>query len=419
MLRRVCSAIAVPVLVVLAGFWGHYLTEHGSRLLLGAAPFFGTRDVRVGLGTPLAVVLALLVVAYGPRVARDLSWTWLPWVTVASATGWALCLALVDGTRGITHPLTTPDEYLHDLPRVHDVTGFLSGFVSHINTFGGPDPWTTHVAGHPPGMLLLLAGMREVGLGGAWPAALLCVVVGSSSAAAALLTVRRVVDEATARAAAPYLVLLPAAVWVAVSADAVFLGVSAWGIALLACPGILRPLLGGVVLGLGLMLTYGLVTLGVLAVVVLLLKRRLLPLLVAGAGTLTVLGVFALLGFDWVDGLQQTLIRYRAGAGGYRPYGYFVVTNLVVFSAAVGPAVVAALTALDKRDRLTWLVGGALAGVLAADLSGKAKAEVERIWLLFTPWVAVAAARLERPRVWLGVQAVSGLAIQSLVLSKW
>jgi hypothetical protein len=418
-LRRVSSAVAVPILVVVSGVWGSYLTRHGSRLLLGAPPFFGHYAVRVDVGTPLAVLVGLAVVLRGPDLAQRLSWRWLPWVSVAVASAWAFSLALVDGPGGVRRPLTTSDEYLHDLPRVQDVTGFLSRFVAHINTHGGPDAWTTHVAGHPPGMLLLLAGLREIGLSGPWPAAVFCVLVGSSAAAAVLVTVRNVVDEVAARAAAPYLVLLPAAVWVAVSADAVFLGVSAWGIAVLSGAGLKRAALGGLLLGCALMLTYGVVTLGLVPLSVLLVRRTLLPVVVAGAATALVLAVFAALGFNWFDGLSETLIRYHAGAGGYRPLSYFVVTDLVVFAAAVGPAVAAGLWTLDRRDRLSWLVGAALIGILLADASGKAKAEVERIWLMFTPWVALAAVRLDRPRLWLGVQAAAGLTIQTVLVSKW
>jgi hypothetical protein len=405
----------VPLSVVACVLWGRQL----HQLALDAPPFVGHWDLRVGLGTPIAALLGLLVVGQGPRLAQQLSWRVLPWVTTVGAAAWSVSLALVDGTRGIRQPLTSRDEYLHDLPRVHDVTGFLSHFVEDINTYGGPHPWTTHVAGHPPGMLLLLAGLREIGLGGPWPAAVLCIAAGSSAAAAVLVTARRIAGEDAARAAAPFLVVLPAAVWIAVSADAVFLGVSAWGIALLAGTGLRRAAAGGAVMGASLLLTYGLLTLGVLALTVLLVRRRLLPLLVAAAATGAVVGGVALLGFRWWDGLSETLIRYSAGAGGYRPYSYFVVADLAVFAVAVGPAAVAGLVGLGRRDRLAWLVAAAGLGLLLADASGKAKGEVERIWLPFGPWIVLAAARLDRPRVWLALQAVTGLTVQTVLLSKW
>lgn len=415
MLRRLSLAASVPVAVLLCTLWAHQLTREGYRLNLKSPPFVGHADVRIGVGTPLAVLLAVLVVGWGPQLAQRASWRGLLLLTYAGSIGWAVSLALVDGAdRGLRQPLTSPDEYLHDVPRIHDVTGFLGDFASHVVV--GPGQWATQVSGHPPGLVLLLAGLREIGLGGPWPAAALVVLAGCSASVAVLLTVRAVADETAARLCAPFLVLLPAAIWIAVSGDALFLGVSAWGI---ACLAIGRPLLGGLLLGTGLMLTYGLLTLAPVAVGVLLMRRRPRDVLVAAAGVLAVVGVFAALGFWWLDGFHQTLIRYSQGAGGYRPFFYFVVANLVVFAVAVGPAAVAGLLALQRRDRLSWLVLLGLLCVLLADVSGKSKAEVERIWIIFAPWVAIAAARLDRPRLWLAVQAATGLVVESTLLSKW
>jgi hypothetical protein len=417
-LRRVLAAGAVPVLVVVCAVWGTYLGRHGSDLDLASPPFVGHVDPRVGIGTPLAVLTALLVIGLKDRLV-ELPWRRLLLTVTAAAVLWSVSLALVDGPEGLRDPLLSRDQYLHDLPRVHDVTGFLHGFVSHITAHPGQVRWTTDVAGHPPGMMLLLAGMRELGLTGPWPAAVLCVVAGSSASAAALVTVQRLVDEGTARRAAPFLALLPAAVWVAVSADALFLGVSAWGIACLAGSSRRSALAGGLLMGAALVLTYGALTLGVLAATALLWRPRWSRIALAAAGPVVVLGLFALGGFWWWDGLQETLVRYGQGAGGYRPYGYFLVADLVVLSVAVGPAAVAGLTALHRRDRLGWLVAAGLLAVALADVSGKSKAEVERIWLLFVPWVAVATARLDRARLWLGVQALTGLVVQTVLVSKW
>jgi hypothetical protein len=49
------------------------------------------------------------------------------------------------------------------------------------------------------------------------------------------------------------------------------------------------------------------------------------------------------------------------------------------------------------------------------------KAEVERIWLPFVPWVLVATAALPRPerRAWLTLTVTAGLALQLLVRMPW
>jgi hypothetical protein len=63
----------------------------------------------------------------------------------------------------------------------------------------------------------------------------------------------------------------------------------------------------------------------------------------------------------------------------------------------------------------------AAVAVLAADLSGLSKAEVERIWLPFAVWFAAGAALLPEAarRHWLTVQAVTALAVNHLLLTAW
>jgi methylthioxylose transferase len=104
---------------------------------------------------------------------------------------------------------------------------------------------------------------------------LLCILVGSSAAVAVAVTLRALGAEATARATLPFGVLLPGVIWIGVSADGLFAGVLAWGVALLAL-GAARPrfdilaaavsLTGGLLLGATLFLSYGLVLAGLLPV---------------------------------------------------------------------------------------------------------------------------------------------------------
>ena len=66
----------------------------------------------------------------------------------------------------------------------------LRGFAGRILDFQ-PDSWTTHVAGHPPGALLVFVGLDRIGLGGGGWAATVCVLVGALVAVAVPVTVRR------------------------------------------------------------------------------------------------------------------------------------------------------------------------------------------------------------------------------------
>jgi len=65
------------------------------------------------------------------------------------------------------------------------------------------------------------------------------------------------------------------------------------------------------------------------------------------------------------------------------------------------------------------IVVAAMAAVLLADLSGMSKAEVERIWLPFAVWAALACADLPHPRRWLAAQAVLALLVNHLLLTVW
>ncbi len=71
--------------------------------------------------------------------------------------------------------------------------------------------------------------------------------------------------------------------------------------------------------------------------------------------------------------------------------------------------------------RWQWLPLAAAVAVVAADVSGLSKAEVERIWLPFGVWLVAGAAALPAPghRGWLAVQAATALAVNHLLLTPW
>src|SRR4029078_3738558 len=122
-------------------------------------------------------------------------------------------------------------EFLADVGRVHGFGSLVSTFLDSVPV-GSPGQWATHVAGHPPGALLSVALLSAMGLGGAGWAAVLCIAGGAAAVPAVLLVVREVAGEEIARRATPFLVITPAAIWIATSADAFYMGVSAWAVAL-------------------------------------------------------------------------------------------------------------------------------------------------------------------------------------------
>ncbi|MEU7905741.1 hypothetical protein [Actinoplanes sp. NPDC049118] len=433
-------------LVALASVVGGALYLAGRPVRAASAPFTAAWLPHVGPGTPLALCVAGLVAWHGPRLARVLGWRRLMVAGYAAAAAWILSLALVDGwQRGLAGRLVTRHEYLSEVARVTDVPALLRGFTGRILDFQ-PDSWTTHVAGHPPGALLVFVALDRVGLGGGAWAALACVAAGALITVAVPVTIRALGDEDAARTAVPFLVLFPGAIWIGASADGLFAGVTATGVALLAVALTRRQLCtgmaAGALLAAGLYLSYGLTLIIVPALAVVLLARRTgrLPWRTIGATVsagVTVVVAFTLAGFWWLDGYRLVVARYYQGVASDRPYAYWVWANLALVVACAGPvaavilrraAVRADPAALLRRPsrllRLEPFVLLPLAGlfaILAADLSGLSKAEVERIWLPFAIWLPAGAALLPPPtrRGWLLTQAATALLINHLLLTTW
>jgi hypothetical protein len=431
----VVAGLLAAGLFAAAAVTGAVLGLSGRPVHAGVAPLFGHWLPHFGPGTPAACVIAVLVVWHGPAVAARLAWRPLLAGGYAAAVAWTLALALVDGPqRGLAGRLTTPYEYLSEVPGVTSVPAMLAEFAGRI-VDGGPDPWTTHVAGHPPGALLVFVGLDRVGLGGGGWAALVCVLAGGAVAVAVPVTLRVLAGESAARAALPFLVLFPGAVWIGASADGLFAGVAATGIACLAV-GLTRPsapsaFAGGVLLASCLYLSYGLVLMASVAAAVVLLARRWRPLFWAVAGAVAVVAAFTVAGFWWLDGYGLVRQRYYQGLASARSYGYWVWANLAALAACAGPAAFAVVRRAVGAEAWRGAVAGArgravtvlplaaFAAVLAADLSGLSKAEVERIWLPFAVWLPAGAALLPHPRSWLAVQAATALLVNHLLLTGW
>ncbi|MBF6299478.1 hypothetical protein IU459_18295 [Nocardia amamiensis] len=403
-----------------------------AKLYAGTAPIFGDWLPHAGWGTVPAAAVATLVVTWGPALAQRLPWRRLLVTAGSAAVAWAFSLAMVDGwQRGFAGRLTDPNEYLHEVGGVTDIPVMLRAFSGRILDFQ-PDSWTTHVSGHPPGALLFFVVLDRLGLGGGTWAGLVCMVIGCSAVVAVAVALRALGAEHRARAALPFLVLAPAALWIAVSADAMFAGVTAWAVALLAiaCRPGGSPVAGvsaGVLFGFGIYLSYGLVLMAIPAAAVLLSSRTAKPLLLAAAGALAVAAGFTLAGFWWLDGYHLVVERYYQGIAAERSYAYWWWGNLAATVCAVGLATCAAArralawTRLRALEPASLLVGAGLCAVLAADISGLSKAETERIWLPFDMWLLVATAFLPRftARAWLGVQALGTLLVAHLILTNW
>ena len=438
------TAAAGILLIVAACLIGAAIQRSDGTLNVPWPPLQAFWRPHWGPGTPAAAVVAAACVAYGPRLAARLAWRTLLLATWATAMAWTWSLALIDGwQRGVAGRLTTSFEYLSQIDRFAHVHAALRGFTQHILSTQ-PQPWTTHIAGHPPGAVLTFVALDRIGLGGGAWASAWCITVGGSAAVAVLLAVRALGDEPTARRAAPFMALSPAAVWIGASADGYFTAVVAWGLALLAlagtravrAPGV-AALAAGLLLGFAGYLSYGLVIAAVAVLAVLALARTARPLPAALLGAGAVVAAFTLAGFSWWQAYPLLVRRYYEGVGGIRPYGYWVWADLAcaVFSAGLaavagGRRALAAAPAAAARLRtgvpsgpqaVAVLAAAAVLMMLIADLSGLSKAETERIWLPFIAWLLPASALLPAVdhRRWLLLQAVLALLVNHLLFTNW
>ncbi|WP_286216954.1 hypothetical protein [Paraoerskovia sediminicola] len=247
--------MSLPVLCV----WGGLLKLGGEVVLSGAAaPFSGALISDVGPGLVVAFGIAAAVVVWGPRLAQRLAWRPLLLVAWLVSLAWTVALGASSAWSDLTAPLEHEQDYLAAVPRVAaDPAGFVATLQSD------PVAYPVHVRGHPPAFTLLLAELDRAGLGGSGWAAALVILAGTSTVVAVAVTLRALggvagavagagsrasggagggadvragstggpagAGERTARLALPAVVLAPAALWVATSADAFYAGVLAWG----------------------------------------------------------------------------------------------------------------------------------------------------------------------------------------------
>ena len=420
--------VLVALLLVAAAVAAPALTGWNVRVN-SFPPLHAGWDPRVGPGTVPALLLAGLLAWWAVPLAERLPWRRLLLLVFVVGLLWLLVLAFVDGPRGVSEILQTPYEYLRTARRTTDLHATLQEYVGRIRYDAAPRNWPVHVAGHPPGALAFFVVLVRVGLGAGFAAGLVVTVLAATTAVAVLVTVRALGAETLARRAAPFVAFGPAAVWQAVSADAMFAAVAAWGLcclALAATRHLAWAVPAGLLLGYAVMLSYGLPLLGVAAVAVLAAARRWRPLVPAVLAALVVVGAFWVAGFSYLEALPAIHDRYWEGVGGRRPAAYWLWADLAALAVGAGPVAFAGLAHLARaqgpgRRVALWLSGAAVLMVLAADLSQMSRGEVERIWLPFVPWLLLSCGLLPERwrRVGLVVQLVVALVVQHLLVTGW
>lgn len=416
MSRRVTVGVSIwAIVVIVALVWGRSAVPPEARV--GAAPLVGTWQWHPGVRLIPAVVLGAGLVLGLPLAARRLRWPLLLGVVAVAAPVWALALAAGDGWDQLTVPLTTRYEYEPFAATIQDGPEFLRTYTERIEGF------PVHVRGHPPVTTLVPWTLDRLGLPGPGWLAALCIAAWGAAVTAPLAAARMIAGETWARQAAPAMTVLPAAVWVATSVDALVAGVAAVAVAVLVVAFARRQLalaaVGGVAMAGGLLLSYGVAPLGLPVAMTAVVRRTWAGAAVAAGVGAATLVVVAAVGFNWFTGLAATRAEYLDGISMRRPAPYFALAgNPAALALATGPAVAAGL-ALARRRSIWLLPLGAVAAVAVADISLLSKGEVERIWLPFVPWLALATGALGPSRRWVAAQVGLALVLQAWLVTPW
>ena len=439
----------------------------------GVEPLHSHWRPLLGPGTLPAIALAVLGVAYAPRLAERLSWGRLLLAAFAVGWLWLVSLALIEGVDGLGAILGERFEYFREARNTDDVPLLLREWVDRIPR-DHPDNLAANVAGHPAFLFLFFVLLERLGLDAPPASGLIVITIAATAPVAVLIAARRLAGDRYARLAAPYLVLTPMALWIGVSADSLVMAVGAWGLALLAHAATTRgramagwSVCAGLLLGSAVMMSYGAILLGFVALAVLLAARSWWPMAIAAAtACIPVMAVLGPFGYHWIPAYLALEDRYWIGIARMRPPEYWMWGNLGALLLATGLAMAAGLGALiatlamrrrrqgspGRRGRWgRWLdllddgaghavVGGGplpeaaartraavllplagLACVTVANLSLMSLSEVERIWLPFMPWMVLATAFL--PRSWmtrmLAAQVLLALVLDHLLNTHW
>jgi hypothetical protein len=308
-------------------------------------------------------------------------------------------------------------EYLAAMEELKVGVGpFLDNFAEMVATL------PLHVAGHPPGLVLLL---DLSGLDSPQAMSALTITVGAAMTPLVYALGRRLYDEQTARLAALLSIFVPTTLLYGATAADAFFATLALGSAYL----LLSWKRAGVVAGAALLafssfFSYALPVVGGWAGIVRWrrdgFRSMAFAALACGSALLAFYALLAIFtGFDLLGSIDATHDRYFNGVASIRPYAFYLFGSPAAFLFMLGAVGWYASRSLGSREITALALAVA---ILVTVVVGYTKAETERIWIFFVPMACLAAARAlpERHlRPVLIALAAQALVIEVLFRTMW
>jgi methylthioxylose transferase len=387
-------------------------------------PFVARVDPHADPLLAVSVLCFAAAVAWAPRLldvapARFVAGTFavtlvlrLALAAGGSDEGIAAWWAVFDPTRS----WEAPNEYLPALGALHWGPGvFLDRFAETVPAL------PVHAAGHPPGLLVTLYAL---GISSPAGMAALCIVIGALSVPLTYPLGRRLLDERRTRVATLLLAFAPGAlIFSATSADAVYLTLGLLAAWPLTAASWRWRATGAAVLAAVSLFAWSLPAVGAWAAIVVWRRdgiRAAVALCALCAAALVAFSaaLYGLSGFDPIGTLRATEDVYRLGIASIRPYWYWLLGSPAAFLLVLGlPILWYALRSLADGQTVAVAIFTVLA---VAAVMGFTKAETERIWLFFAPFVCLAAAASPLPlRPVLAALAVQAVGYELVVDTLW
>ena len=317
---------------------------------------------------------------------------------------------------GLEFTFLRAQEYWNDVRFVHD------GVLARFPEVGGT--LSQHGATHPPGLILLLAGVQALGAQSRVQAELVCSLAAPLSALPLYGAARRLTDEETGRfATALFLSACSVTAFTILAMDLVTMllaAIALYGLSRALYDDGMRGLVGGVIWGLALaaasLCTFTALILSLGFALLILVRWKALDSrrwLALALGPIAFFAFYAILvlgfGYRPLHVLQANWVAFARSDDAHRSHAVALLGNPVAFLGSLGLPLMGlyahAFGSAVKRARsraepstsatVALMIAAAL-GPLTCTLLGKPRAEVERIYLLFVPLVAIAAAAAAR-----------------------